>query len=149
MRALPRKFLDFCVENGAFWCTLSAIYTDCSYLKLYRLLCCTSSGRTSLIAVVNCGGQNATPPQPVFLTFAGGVRYMCWGVEPPNPPGKSSPACCASTRPQPGEGVGLLRMHLRPKKTACFLLVSNNHCGSGWYSMRLAWSDIMELPITG
>jgi len=32
---LPRKFLDFWVENGAFWCIMGAIYADCSNLKLY------------------------------------------------------------------------------------------------------------------
>ena len=52
--------------------TLSAIYTDCSYLKLYGLLRCTSYGRTSFIAVVNCGGQNATPA--CYSNF-------CWGSQ--------------------------------------------------------------------
>jgi len=39
------------------------------------------------------GGQFTTPPQYICPTFAGGVRLLSWGggLNPPNPPGKSSP----------------------------------------------------------
>ena len=33
----PRKFFDFSVENGAFWCILGAIIADCNNLKFYWL----------------------------------------------------------------------------------------------------------------
>jgi len=77
--------LDFCVENGAFWCTLSAIYTDCSNLKLYGLLRCTSPGRTSLIAVVNCGVK-MRPLLHFWRCSPAGIAVFPAGVEPPQPP---------------------------------------------------------------
>ena len=39
-------------------------------------------------------------PQCVLLTFATGVSHPYWGVEPPNPPDKSSPGLGAE--PQAG-----------------------------------------------
>ena len=35
---VSQNFLDFWVENGAFWCILGAIFADCSNLKLFWLL---------------------------------------------------------------------------------------------------------------
>jgi len=49
--------------------------------------------RTSLIAVVNCGGQNATPA--AFLEMFSSSRgrgFSSRGRTPATPPGKSSPA---------------------------------------------------------
>ena len=46
---LPRKVLEFQVENGTFWCIPGAIYADCSNLKLYGLLRCTAAHRRTCI----------------------------------------------------------------------------------------------------
>jgi len=37
------------VENGTFWCILGAVYADCSNLKLYGLLRCTSTMCSAVI----------------------------------------------------------------------------------------------------
>ena len=45
----PRRFLDFGVENGSFWCILGTIYADCSNPILYGLLRCTSTMRENFL----------------------------------------------------------------------------------------------------
>ena len=44
-----------------------------------------SSGRTSFIAVVNCGGQNATPAAFLEMFSSRGRSFSRGGVEPPQP----------------------------------------------------------------
>ena len=63
---LPRKFLDFWVENGAFWCILGAIYADCSNLELYGLLPAHQRCAAQLSdgGAPKCCGPGETSPFP-------------------------------------------------------------------------------------
>ena len=74
------------------------------------------SGRTSLIAVVNCGGQNATPPA-CFSNFRWGsqVYVLGGGVETPQPPWQIEP-CSQLTAVQ------------NTSKHTTSLIAFNGHC---------------------
>jgi len=64
---IPRKFLDFWVENGTIWCILGAIYGGCSNLKLYGLLRCTSTMCSAVIrwqGPTNVAAPGKLPPSP-------------------------------------------------------------------------------------
>ena len=96
-----------------------------------------SSGRNSLIAVVNCGGQKATPPA-FFETFSRRGRGFSRRGRTPSTPRQIEPWLFPYCRPKQ---VGRLHLGDVPSKTAG---KATHTLQCSWISMTAWWQHVVS-----